>query len=409
MERTSVGLKNRIKHAVINSLFFMDKRKNEILLESFPDFSCNTYELYKEMLRKGIDKEYSIVWLIHDKELLSVYKSDSFDVIEMNPVGFLKKFQTYRRKYNARVVITSNALIPKFTGPKDQLHIYLDHGSQLKDVRIDGKRIDIDCDYMITQSDFFIKYHMQQYAVDNRQILTTGLPRYDQLYGHYDTLNKVIPNIRDFEKVVCWVPTFRKHADLKRIDCDIDYKFGIPLVYDDNSINKLNKFLNDNNCLLIIKPHPAQDLSGLISLNSSNIKVIYSQDLLKQKIQIDEFLAQTDAMITDYSSIYYDYLLLNRPIAITMDDFSKYEKQKGFVFEHPDVYIKGEYLYTLEDLLRFINDVCMGIDKCREERAFACNLMNDYYDKCSAERVLSVILEKMNNQCGKYANTKYKR
>lgn len=398
MSKTSIGLKNVVKHRIFNLLFVLGKKRNTIIMESFPDFSCNTYELFRKMKEKRVDEKYTITWLIHDKNSISQCISEGVDYIEMFPVGKVQKLKNYAKRYRARAIITSNAIIPKFTGPSDQLHFYLDHGSQLKDVRINGRRIDIGCDYMISQSTFFNKYHIQQYVISEDKILTTGLPRYDQLFKTYSSLERVFSDLARFKKVICWVPTFRKHFDKKRVDCDVSFKYGIPLLESENDLNELNQALVANNVLLVIKPHPAQDMSELVRMDTDNIRVIYSADLLKNNIQINEFLAQTDAMITDYSSIYYDYLMLNRPIAITLDDYEVYEKQKGFVFDNPNDYLKGYHLFSVQDLVSFISDVGNNQNRYYEECKKINSIISDYFDDKSSDRVLEAILQKLENQ-----------
>ena len=100
------------------------------------------------------------------------------------------------------------------------------------------------------------------------------------------------------------------------------------ILYSPEDVLDLNGFLAEKRVLLVFKPHPAQDLSVMKDLNCSNIRFIYNDYMLGRGIQTNELLAQTDALITDYSGIYYDYLLTDKPIGVTLDDYEDYKQQK---------------------------------------------------------------------------------
>jgi CDP-glycerol glycerophosphotransferase (TagB/SpsB family) len=96
----------------------------------------------------------------------------------------------------------------------------------------------------------------------------------------------------------------------------------------------------------------------------------------------------------DYSSIYYDYLLLDKQIGITLDDFEEYSKTNGFPFQNVLDVLKGEYMYSIEDLLRFITQVSNGEDCHREERKEINALVNQYKSGGYSEFVLQYLEEK---------------
>lgn len=127
----------------------------------------------------------------------------------------------------------------------------------------------------------------------------------------------------------------------------------------------------------------------------SSIKVLYNDEMLTKRIQTNELLEQTDAMITDYSGIYYDYLLLGRPVGITLDDFQAYRDQKGFVFEDPLSVLQGRRIYNTDDFVHFIEEVAIGIDEYKEDRAKANSLVNKSMNGESAKRVVDFIASQL--------------
>ena len=367
--------------------------RREILLESNPDLTCNTYELYRHMLEQGLNKTYRLTWLVDDPEYYEKRNQETnVCFVRSKPKGFADKAKLYIRTNRAAAVIASNKRIQRYRTSKKQLNIYLDHGSQLKGMVINGVRYDVSCDYTIAQSPFFIPYIVDAYNVKKEQVIVTGLPRNDQLFRKYDTISRLVPDIASFKKVVIWVPTFRQHKRLTRVDCVSNEPFGLPLLYSEDMIARLDDQLRQTDTLLIVKPHPSQYLGAIKDFHSNNIRFIYNNDLMENDIQTNELLAQTDAMITDYSSIYYDYLLLDRPIAISLDDFEEYSSQKGFVFDRPLDVLKGYYLYQIEDLCEFIRDVAAGRDRTLPERIKVKELVDQYRDGNSSKRVYDFII-----------------
>ena len=104
-----------------------------------------------------------------------------------------------------------------------------------------------------------------------------------------------------------------------------------------------------------------------------------------KNIQLYEILPVFDALITDYSSVAIDYLLIDKPIGFTLDDFEEYRKSRGFVFNDPREYMPGEHIYVLDDLIKFISNVANGKDEYKDKRdelkRIAHNPAQNYCDR----------------------------
>ena len=85
-------------------------------------------------------------------------------------------------------------------------------------------------------------------------------------------------------------------------------------------------------------------------------------------IPLYKFVALSDGLISDYSSIAIDYLLVDKPIAFTLDDYDLYKESRGFVFENPLDYMPGHHIYNFNDLRVFIECIATGKDSYKEER-----------------------------------------
>ena len=181
-------------------------------------------------------------------------------------------------------------------------------------------------------------------AFITNNIKVTWLARNDIFFKWNEYLEfydiKKILNIYNYNKIIIYTPTFR------------DNKKNIS-PFSNSFLSQLNKYLKINNYIFLIKWHPNTNI--ILSKKHSNIK-----DISKIEFDIQELLKYTDLMITDYSSIYIDFLLTYKPIIFYAYDLEKYlKKNRDMYFNYKDVIIKNnlikkEYL-LLEKIKKSIN------------------------------------------------------
>ena len=153
-------------------------------------------------------------------------------------------------------------------------------------------------------------------------------------------------------------------------------------------IINLDKILEKNDILLVIKIHP---MAVFKKCEYKNIIIMDNTDIISRGVRLYEFVKEFDALITDYSSIYCDYLLLNRPIGFTLDDYSKYQNNRGFVFENFIEYMPGHHLYTIKDMYEFINDIASGKDFYKTDRDKVLPVFCKYIDGENCRRLAEFV------------------
>ena len=98
-------------------------------------------------------------------------------------------------------------------------------------------------------------------------------------------------------------------------------------------------------------------------------------------------MAKTDAMITDYSSVFIDYLLLDKPMGFIATDFAEYEQSRGVPFDDFLEILPGQLIYTLDDFKGFITNVKNSVDLYKQKREKLLPQVHDYTDGKSCERI----------------------
>lgn len=299
-----------------------------------------------------------------------------------------RQFSMHKSLLTCKYVFFSARLPSRRTGKRPgQLVLNLWHGCGYKDSGkkwITGEMFD----YLLVPGKAFVETKARFFSCEREQILPIGYPRYDILMKGYPLLRQQIKK-SSISKIIIWMPTFRKGYEGEYPEYYIKSSFDIPLLNNVDGLIEINNICASQKVLLYIKRHPAQIPYACEGMDFSNIVFANNESLSAQGIQTYELLSVTDALISDYSSVAIDYLLLDKPVAFALDDFEQYKNARGFVFDDPLKYMPGHHLYTLEDLKAFIEDVAEGRDPYAEQRH---QLMPEVHNPCG-------------NYCGRIWNT----
>lgn len=142
----------------------------------------------------------------------------------------------------------------------------------------------------------------------------------------------------------------------------------------------LDDLLKEKEMLLIIKKHPLQIGWEEKEEEFTNIRYVTDKMLKESGIQLYELVGVCDGLISDYSSIAVDYMLLDRPLGFVLTDYEIYRDKRGFVFETPLDYMPGEKIYNAVDLKCFLEHVHSGADLYKEQRKELMPVMHSRHE-----------------------------
>lgn len=355
--------------------------QNVIVFSSLNDFDCNAGALFQYLIAHGYDKKYTMVWNTIREDSGKEYATNpKVKVYHENSRSILKRYYYYVAKY----FIWDNHPITKKRA--DQLSIYSTHGvPPLKTTR--GKiSIDNVADFALCPSAASREWESREYAVNINKLFICDQPRNDYLFrpakGY---LNPLKTQISNYTKTVLWMPTFRTRQNGEN-DSTAEYYMGIPLIQDREDLEQLNRHLMEKGILLIIKLHPQQLITNESTSDMKNIYFMRDNSLDGKSFDINEVMVETDAMLTDYSTVIWDYLLLDRPIGFTIPDINEY--CIGFAVNDPLRYMPGKKIYEKRELYDFFANLLSGKDEYTEERRVICKEMHDFTDDKNCERFL---------------------
>lgn len=357
------------------------------------DFADNARALFEYMLEQRYNERYKLVWLVKNPEEFRRYQN--YKNVRFLPFDWSVSEKKEERAEYYRVLCLAKYFF--FTDAygfvrncrEDQIRVQLWHGCGFK-TRVNFVRCEKRYEYTTVISDLYARIHADIYGLREEQVLVTGYAKQDWLFHPVkkDILNRL--GIPESEKYVFWLPTFRtterKLAQLNEYKLNSDT--GLPILNTDLKLQELNDILAENSMVLVVKLHPFQDRGSIACQQYKNIVLLDNELLVKEDVQINRLLGWADALISDYSSAAVDYMLLDRPIAFTLEDVEEYEQSRGFVFENIREWMPGKEIFCYNDFVEFVNEIALQKDTTREKRNTLKKKMHKYSDDKSCKRIL---------------------
>jgi CDP-glycerol glycerophosphotransferase (TagB/SpsB family) len=357
----------------------------KVLLSSYMHGNMEALiEYFNKTLKAGYDKEIELVYL----DLYEVNKLKRFP-------RYFKKFIQQLKRYD---LIISDYASPLLKAGKRV--IFMDHGYGLKsmpgkDEISDSKTIKLGriirekTDYIVTLSkrdeEYFYRLpELESFKMPN--FIPLGQPRNDVLFDK-NFVDFARRDIRDKfklkdEKLILYAPTWRGY--------DTDNMFP----FDRGDFQRFNDFLEKSGWKMLYRPHYLEDivtdklLHGLDNIMRIGVDV----EPYTQKI-----LAGVDMVITDYSSIIVDYLIMDKPIAFIPFDLEKYNNFRGIVVDFKsDIETPGPKIEKMDELIDYMSEINNGGDSFKGYRRLSADYYYAYFDNRSCERIWELILDCLN-------------
>ena len=296
-------------------------------------YSCSPKAIYEYMTNNDEFKDYKFIWAFSDeKKYKNLEKNKNTSVVKIRTKEYKKCLA--KAKY-----WIFNYKIPDFLYPKkNQIFVQCWHGTPLKRLgcdlehfdnvlnTIDGikKRYKIEASkftYFISPSKFasekFISaWNLKEIGKENI-IVEEGYPRNDFLFNYNEKdvqkIRKKLGIENDSRKIILYAPTYRSNQ----------HQTGLGYVYKEEiDFKKMeNKFGKDY--LILFRPH--YFIANSFDFDKYKGFVYNVADI----DDINELYIISDLLITDYSSVFFDYANLKRPMIFFMYDLEHYKNESN--------------------------------------------------------------------------------
>ena len=359
------------------------------------DYTDNAKALFEYMLNEHYNKKYKLVWLVKKPERYRDIEEKYNNVSFVSFDWAVADEETLRERYYENICLAKYFFFTQASGfcrlkREGQIRVQLWHGCGPK-AEYYPVRQEYHYEYMPVTSDYYAESCMNDFGLRRDQMLITGLPKEDWLF-HPVKDWKVMFSIPDKETVIFWLPTFRNiDSVLERFDTNIESgETGLPLINTKDELRELDDWLDKKNTVLIIKKHPLQKDNGVEMINLRNIVVIENKDLSHRRLHINQLLGQSDALISDYSSVAVDYLVINKPMGFILSDINTFNESRG-LYEGYDQKFPGYKIYTKSELMDFIDSIVKKADISKNARDTVADYSVKYQDDGSCKRIVDIL------------------
>lgn len=282
-------------------------------------FDDSPRSIYDEMLKDHRFDGYELVWAFNSPSSYQIPRGRKIKV---------DTFEYYRTALKARVWIT-NSSVERGLDFKGKKTFYFDtwHGSPIKlmGTDIDASNTSFhgkgswDVDIMTAQGTFDVDVFSRVFNISRDRFRVVGLPRND-MYAHFSLervsfLKKKL-GIDEKKKVILYAPTFREYDKTRDLGC----KLSVPV-----DLKKWEREIGMD-YVLLFRAH----------YEVAKSMEIEETDFVREMSaypHLEDLMIISDLLISDYSSIFFDYSIMHKPMLCFVYDYAEYAQKRGMYFD----------------------------------------------------------------------------
>jgi len=358
-------------------------------------YSDNARYLFEYVQR---EKDIKSIWITKNKDLISKIRRDGNHVfLSSSPLGVYYMLRAGVAIVSSGLVDLNGVLI------HGAFKVNLWHGAPMKKLNFDDKRFESESlikkharniihtilpyitetktyDLILATSDYFQQIIASTFRVPDTNVKVLGYPRNDILFdgNHRSRYMEKLKELYNCKNIFAYLPTYRDFCNVDQCkDFELFYKYGFDR-------EKIENFLEETNSILFIKLHYVAQERMKNQYFAEGSRIIYADE--NEVADINDVLIYIDVLITDYSGVYFDYLLLNRPVIFAAFDLEEYVKQRG-LYDDYGFYIGGPIAKNWAEVIEHAENALWNTKKYEDIRIEKNKIFNKYCDGNSSIRV----------------------
>lgn len=364
--------------------------------------SVNTKYVFEHLVKHRDD--LNPIWITNNSEIYNELNSKGL------PVEMSSSITGAYLLTQAELGVITHGLgdiaVDKSMVPERLPLLYLNHGVPVKF----GQKMEMSegeykkrelIDYQICCSEFHGSIAGDRFPNMDQKFLVTGFPRNDVLFDSTMGLDNLYNEIGEDPTTILYAPTKRRKQRWK--------KPTQLFPFDDFDIDELDTFLNDMGIILLVNLHPNDmrqlrdpDMKEWNQSLKRRLELLRSCNRIKltsnsEFIETHRLLSTSDILITDYSALYHDFLLLDRPMMFFPYDYEEFKDQVGFNYDYFEN-LPGPEIKTFEEFQKHVCQLADGDDPYMNERRKLRNKLHNQTDSNSTERVVRGIDDIINDR-----------
>lgn len=356
---------NIIKYAYAHYCQHNQIDEKAVLFESFhgSNVSDSPFYMMKSLINENNSQNLKIYFTTQNKKLhqkmIDEYGYD-IELVSLNSLKYAKVLAT------SKYLVNNVSFPPYFLRRKEQLYLNTWHGTPLKTLgknMVQGiedmsnmQRNFLHSTHLLYPNNFTMAHMMEDYNLYETfcgKAILSGYPRNSIFMDQEKALNMKKKFHLEDKEVFAYMPTWRgTKSSNKNVG---SYADDVKKILD-----RLDHVFSDNQVLYV----------NLHSLVKSEISIdTYEHIFPFPNVDNYEFLNCCDVLITDYSSVFFDFSISRKPIVLFMYDYNDYMMNRGTYFDVRD--LPFTKIYHIDDLVTYIQSDVRQIDES----------MDDYYQQ----------------------------
>ncbi|MDO5374986.1 MAG: glycosyltransferase [Staphylococcus rostri] len=366
-------------------------KDNRILYQSRDgkNMSDSPYAIFKYLISKPEYKDFVHVWACESNEIRKYYKRkykglDRVKFVVIHGDEYLKELA------QCKYLINNSSFSIYFCSKPEQVYINTWHGTPLKHLGLDLEnsiiavqnltRNFLHTKYFLTQNEHTTNIFKNAFQLDgiyDGEFVEDGYPRTDlTINTPYEEVKKALTNSNKKikfrkQKNLLFAPTYR--GDFMDSSDDID-----------ELLNNVKQLEQETDYNILLKVHPFT-YPNVIEDGR------FSKYLIPDAMDPNEVLCLADLLVTDYSSIFFDFLVTDKPIIFYTSDYDKYKKERGLYIDVNE--LPGPTTTNIDELISTINNSLYAEQKYLDFYSRFKELYVPHDDGKVTERIVSKIFE----------------
>lgn len=364
-------------------------KTNTFLLESYHAVNTtgNVYAIFKKLLEENPSGRY--YWVVTDlNNPMIPYLTDQSKNVS---IVLYESRKYYKLLASCEYLINDTSFMPYFIKKEQQIYINTWHGTPLKTLGLDIKDADIHAhkniqrnllqtDILLMPNEFTAEKLLKSHDLDGiykGDVYITGNARVDNTFSDSTEVREKYSLPKD-KKIILYAPTWKKAIE-DTTNKDIESLIG--------EVKKIQDSVPQE-YVVLLKAH--------YFIYQKFVELNHADKVVPNWVDTNELLAAVDKLITDYSSIFFDFLPLKKPIYFFIPDKDSYEKKRGFYLDLNS--LPGLVTTNLDEITENLNineDVYISIYKKNITHYLENFCLEDTGN--SSKKITDIILSKTNS------------
>lgn len=356
--------------------------ENMIFFESFfgKSYSGNPKYIYETMLEMGMDKKYTFVW---------AYSGNNKDIIPGNHIIVDRNEARDYYKYLAQAKYwVNNIIFPIHNKRSENIYLQTWHGTPLKklgfDIDISGPEVDSrqnfysesrNWDYLISSNVYSTEIFKRAFKFD-KEILELGYPINDIFFKDNDIFIKNLKSKLDIplnKKIILYAPTWKDDEQNESWEHYFNLEIDLKRFFDE---------FNEKYVILLKMHHLISEKLKIDDEIKNFVIDLSSYD------DIQELYIISDILITDYSSVFFDYAYSRKPILFFVPDLNHYIENVRGLYLNMEKDLPGPLIKSNDELVDAIKNIDLIVTEYNDK-------YDEFYNKfcslCTGESAKEII------------------